>query len=156
VAGEPDLGRTVATLRVVLDRSRAVRAVVLVDRGEDAPPVIVDCDAEGVVEVAEGDEPRDWPEEWLDAEPFALPVLGPVPALTVDLAEGTVTAPLGGLDNAALAVRALSGLLPGRSVATVGFATNEPEVPLFLAAREGEALVASLAGDEYELPADWP
>jgi hypothetical protein len=53
-------------------------------------------------------------------------------------------------------VRALAASLPGRSVATVGFATTAPDAPLFLAAREGEPLVASLAGNEYELPADWP
>jgi hypothetical protein len=146
----------VGTLRAVLERSGALRAVVLVDRGDEALPVVLDCDVEGSVDVAEGDEPVPWPEEWLDAQPLDLPPLGPVPALQVDLAAGTVTAPLGGLDNAARAVRAVAELLPGRSVATVGFATSDPDAPLFLAAREGEALVASLAGEEYELPADWP
>jgi hypothetical protein len=157
VGDAPDLARVIATLHALLERSGALRAVVLVDRGEDAVPVVVDYDADGAAEVAEGDDARPWPPDaWVAAEPYELPPVGTLPPLEVDLEASEVVAPLGVLDAAGHAVRALAGLLPGRSVATVGFATTDPDEPLFLAARRGEALVASLAGHEYELPADWP
>jgi hypothetical protein len=157
VGDEPDLARVIATLQALLAQSGALRAVVLIDRGEDAVPVVVDVDAEGDAEVAEGEDAQPWlPDAWVAAEPYDIPPLGLLPPLEVDLAAAEVVAPLGILDAAGHAVRALAGLLPGRSVATVGFATTEPEEPLYLAAREGDAIVASLAGHEYELPADWP
>ena len=57
----PDLARIVATTRAIVARAGALRAVVLLDRGEDAEPVVIDCVTGGDVEVAEGEEVRTWP-----------------------------------------------------------------------------------------------
>ncbi|HEY2636972.1 MAG TPA: hypothetical protein VGI54_06255 [Solirubrobacteraceae bacterium] len=153
----PEAARVVATLHDLLARAGALRAVALLDRGDDALPLVVDCAADGSTEVAEGDDARAWPQECHSGgEPLELPPISAVPTLEVDVAGGTVTAPLGGLDAAGRAVRDLAARLGGRSVVTVGFATTEPDAPLFLAARPGEPLVASLAEAEYELPEGWP
>jgi hypothetical protein len=152
----PDLARVVATLRLLVARAGALRAVALLDRGEAAEPVVVDCVTGGEVEVVEGEDARTWdgPD---DAEPLALPGhVHPFPPLEVDLAESTVQSPLGVLDHVGRIVRESASLLPGRSVLTVGFATTSPDVPVYLAARGDEPLVLSLGDAEYELPAGWP
>jgi hypothetical protein len=157
VGDELDLGPVVATLRALIERTGALRAVLLLDRGDAAAPLVVDCGADGSAEVVGPDGASEEPATAAaGAEPVALPGLSVVPPLEVDLAESTVTGPLGALDAAARAVRAGAAAFGGRSVVTVGFATSDPDAPLFLAAREGDPLVASLADAEYELPPDWP
>ena len=152
----PDLARIVATTRAIVARAGALRAVVLLDRGEDAEPVVVDCATGGDVEVAEGEEVRTWPGDD-EAEPLGLPDhLHPFPPLEVDLLEATVQSPLGVLDHVGRIVRESALALPGQSVLTVGFATTAEDVPLYLAARGDEPLVLSLGDAEYELPAGWP
>lgn len=151
-----DLARIVATLRALVARAGALRAVALLDRGDAADPVVVDCETGGEVEVAEGEQARAWdgPD---DAEPLALPDhLHPFPALSVDLDEQTVQSPLGVLDHVGRVVRDSALALPGRSVLTVGFATTVEGVPVYLSARSGEPLVLSLGDAEYELPEGWP
>jgi len=156
-ADAPDLTRAVATLHTLLAGMDALRAVLLLDRGEGLEPVVVDCAGDGSSEVEEYGETRALgPADWLDAAPLDLPPLAAPPELIVDLAESTVMTPLGILDGTARTVRAAAELFPGGSVLTVGFATSEPDVPLFLAARRGEPLVVSLGDAEYEMPADWP
>lgn len=153
----PDTARTVATLHTLLAGMDALRAVLLLDRGEGFEPAVVDCAADGSAEVEEFGEARALgPADWLDAAPLDLPPLAAPPELIVDLGEGTVMTPLGILDGTARTVRAAAELFPGGSVLTVGFATTESEVPLFIAARRGEPLVVSLGEAEYEMPADWP
>src|SRR4051812_3702168 len=84
VGDEPDLARVIATLHGLLARSGALRAVVLVDRGEDDVPLVVDYDANGDAEVAEGGDARPWPPDaWVAAEPYDLPPLGMLPPLEV-------------------------------------------------------------------------
>lgn len=150
----PHVERAAVTLRAMLERSGALRAVLLldVDGGE---PVVLDCGADGTAEVAAGDAVEQL--ERVEAIPPAdLPAMTPVPVLEVDLAERTVQAPMGVLDSIARLVRDVGELFPGRSVLTVGFETTDPDTPLFIAARRGDPLVLSLAGDEYEMPAGWP
>jgi hypothetical protein len=153
-----DPPRLAATLHALLAGSGALRAVLLVDRSDDGRrPLVVDCAIDGSAEVAEGDEVRELaPADWSDAAPLELPPLRRPPRLTVDLSEMTVTSPLGALDVVARAVRDTAALFPGDSVLTVGWETNEPAAPLFLAARHGEPLVVALGDAEYELPPGWP
>src|SRR3954467_12987451 len=47
----PPLDAVGLTLREFVARSGALRAVALLDRGEGAAPVVVDCDGSGAIEV---------------------------------------------------------------------------------------------------------
>lgn len=154
----PDVPRIAATLQAFLEGAEALRAVALVDRGDGAEPLVVDCLLDGSVEVADGEDVREVPgPEWLDAAPLAaLPELRAFGALDVDFTAGTITAPLGVLDRVGMQVRNTAALLPGRSVLTAGFETTDPERPLFLTARQGEPMVATLGEEEYRLPEGWP
>jgi len=145
--------RAAATLQALVAASGALRAVLLLDR-DDGEPVVVDCAADGSAEVARGEVIETL--DAADAAPLELPSVDPVPVLEVVLEERTVQAPMGVLDGVARLVRDTGRLFPGRSVLTVGFETTDPETPLFIAARRGDPVVLSLAGDEYEMPDGWP
>jgi hypothetical protein len=56
----------------------------------------------------------------------------------------------------ASAMRSLIALFPGRSVLTATFPTADEEVPFHLAVRIGDPIVASLGGQQFELPLGWP
>ena len=47
----PSLEAVAATLRDFVARAEALRAVALLDRGADAAPAVVDCGADGAVDV---------------------------------------------------------------------------------------------------------
>jgi hypothetical protein len=141
----------VATLRAYLARSGAVRAAVLLDLGEDETPVLVDCDADGEVEVSAGDRAVSFADPVVSAQPLPLPPLTPAPPLRVDPDAGRVEGIGGGLDALAAGLRGLLAVLPGRSVATVEFATVDPDTPFALAARHGEPVVAALGDRELTL-----
>jgi hypothetical protein len=49
-------------------------------------------------------------------------------------------------------VLALARAAGGRSVATVDFSTRDPELPLTIAAREGEPVVLAIADLQFLLP----
>ncbi len=153
----PELARAAATLHALLDGLGALRAILLLDRGEGLTPAVLDCGADGATEVEEHEAVRELgPADWASARPLPLPPLSPPPPLEVDLAEGTVLSPMGVLDGTARAVRDAAATFPGDSVLTVGFETTVAGAPLFLAARRGEPLVVSLGEAEYEMPANWP
>lgn len=161
MSSEVDLARAVATLHALIERADALRAVLLLDRGEGLEPLVVDCGADGSAEVAQGDDVRPWAAENGAAapEPLALPEhIHPFPPLEVDLAgeEPSVQAPMGMLDHVARAVQESAALFPARSVLMVGFESTEPEHPVFLAARQDEPLVLSVGDEEYEMPPGWP
>lgn len=153
----PDVPRIVATLQAFLEGSEALRAVLLLDRGE-GEPLVIDCLLDGTAELLEGGDVRAVAEgEWVDVRPLGpLPDLRAFAPLEIDLSAATVTAPLGAFDFVARAVRDTAALFPGVSVLTVGFESTDPDRPLFLAARRDEPMVASLGDDEYELPPGWP
>jgi hypothetical protein len=152
--GEPDrLGVAVATVARFAERAAAARVVVVLDRGDDEPPAMIECVPGERLEVTEGEEPRAVVPE-PGVVPAALPDLRPPPAtaLQADPDTGELAAPLGVVAHLADAVMALAGAFGGRSVATADFATRDPEVPLTIAAREGEPVLLALAGRHFALP----
>lgn len=158
MADPPDVPRIVATLQAFLEGAEALRAVLLLDRGDAAGPLVVDCLLDGSAEVAEGEDVRAVAEpEWLDATPLGpLPPLRSFGPLDVDFSALTVTAPFGALDFVARTVRDTAALFPARSVLAVGFESTDPARPLFLTARRDEPMVVTLGDEEYELPRGWP
>ena len=88
------------------------------------------------------------------APPRPLPELRPPPpsALTIDPGSGEIEAPLGVVTNLARAVLGLAAAFGGRSVATADFATRDPEMPITIAAREGEPLVLAAGDRRFVLP----
>jgi hypothetical protein len=146
----PPLEQVAATLRDFVARAGAVRGVALLDRGAEAP-VVVDCDASGALEVEEAGEVR---ELWVgpDAATLAQPHVHALPAMEVDPASGEVVGTIGGLQHLATAVGELAAALGGRTVATVQFATSDPEAPLAVSARTGEPPVFALGEETFALP----
>jgi hypothetical protein len=148
-----ELGSVVATLREFVLRTEALRAVLLLDRGEESTALVIDLDAAGELEVAEGDDVRAVSLDHLaTAAPLELPPVHPLPAIEVDPVAGQLTAPLGTVERTADGVRATARLFGERSVLTAAFPTNDPDEPLFIAARGEEPFVLSLGGQEWELP----
>ena len=146
----PPLDAVAVTLREFVARAGALRAVALLDLGEGAAPVVVECDGAGTVEVEEGGEVRE-----VAADPGAVPLalvhVHALPAMDVDPASGEITGTIGGLQHLAGAVGELAAALGGRSVATVQFQTSDPDAPLAVSARPGEPPVFAL-GDETFAP----
>jgi hypothetical protein len=141
-----------ATLEDFAARTGADRVVALLDRGEEAPPVLVERLEDGALQVTEDADPvaaaRD-----PDVAPLALGELRPVPAsaLTADPETGELAAPIGSVQMLADAVLGLARVFGGRSVATATFATRDPDLPLTVAAREGEPIVLAAGDATYEL-----
>jgi hypothetical protein len=148
-------GDAVATAREFALRANALRVVLLIDRGEDDPPLMVDCDAAGEVEVTDGeavatipaDAPAPAPAGPLPPDVRAIPAT----AISVDLATSELHAPLGAIEHLAEALTALARDLGHRSVATAEFATSDPDTPITLAAREGEPAILAAGDQEYRL-----
>jgi hypothetical protein len=147
---EPPLDAVAATLRDFVERSGAIRAVALLDRGGDGPQVVVDCDVSGTVELEEDGEVRQV--SAAGAEPLATPHVHALPAMDVDPETGEVVGTIGGLQHLATAVGDLAASLGGRSVATVQFATTDPDAPLAVSARTGEPPVFALGEETFALP----
>ena len=142
----------VVALREFLHASSAVEVQAVVDRGDDAPALIT-CPRLGPIEVTEGARTVHLPHgAELAGEPPAFPVMPPLPPLEVDVEEGTVAGPLGGVEAAARGVLVLAEALGGRSVALAFFATTDPETPLGIGARPGEQTIISLGEAQFTLP----
>jgi hypothetical protein len=145
----------IATARSFAASAGALRVVLLVDRGPDAEAAMVDCAGDGAVElVADG---RTWTlpaSAAVPALPRALPDVRAVPAsaLSVDPDAGRVSAPIGVIRQLADGLLTLARAFGGRSVATAEFATDRPELPIALAARDGEPFVLSVGEHQFELP----
>ena len=75
----------------------------------------------------------------------------PATAITIDVDTGELAAPLGTIDHLAGAVLALAGAFGGLTVATAEFPTRDPDLPITLAAREGERVVLGAGDAQYEL-----
>jgi hypothetical protein len=142
-----------ATLQDFALRTGAERVVALLDRGDTAPPVLVERLEDGALQVTEDAEPVA-----ATADPATPPhPLGelravPASAVTADPDTGELAAPLGSVQLLADSVLALARAFGGRSVATATWATRDPELPLTVAAREGEPVVLDIAGRHFSLP----
>ncbi len=134
-------------------RSGAQRVVLLLDRG-DGEATMIDCDATHDTEVTEGDESAIIPAaEVVSIPPKSLPEIRPTPAtaIMIDVVTGELHAPLGTVEHLADSVLALARAFGGLTVATAEFATSDPDVPITLAAREGEPVVLGAGDAQYEL-----
>ena len=72
-------------------------------------------------------------------------------AITIDVESGELHAPLGTVEHLADSVLALARAFGGLTVATAEFATSDPDLPITLAAREGEPVVLGAGDAQYEL-----
>jgi hypothetical protein len=145
----------VATVRAFRSRAGALRVVLLVDNGDGSVATMLDCGADGALELAERDDRWDVPAGTpVTAPPRPLPELRPPPpsALTIDPFSGELEAPLGVVSNLARGVLGLASAFGGRSVATADFATRDPGMPITIAAREGEPLVLAAGDRRFVLP----
>jgi hypothetical protein len=145
----------VATVRAFAQKAGALRVVLLVDSGDGSAATMLDCNADGGLELAEQDArwsvPAGTP---VTAPPRPLPELRPPPptALAIDPDSGELEAPLGVVANLARGVLGLAAAFGGRSVATADFATRDPGTPITIAAREGEPLVLAAGDRRFVLP----
>jgi hypothetical protein len=80
-----------------------------------------------------------------------LPRMHRVGRFEVDPQEGVVAGLLGGLQLLGSAVRDIAALLPGRSVVAADYETTDPQTPLGIAGRAGEAVVVLLGEEEFAL-----
>jgi hypothetical protein len=143
----------VATVRAFAARSRAERVVLLLDG--DRGTVMLDCDPAGGIELVEGDVAYRIPAEApAPAAPRPLPDVRPAPpsALAIDPDTGDLEAPLGAVANLGRAVLGLARAFGGMSVATADFATRDPDLPITIAARDGEPLVLAAGDRRFRLP----
>jgi hypothetical protein len=152
--GESDhLAVAVATVAAFAERAQARRVVLVLDRGDDAAPAMVECVPGERLEVTEGERRRPAAPA-PGVAPATLPEVRPPPpsALQADPETGELAAPLGGVVHLADTVLALARAFGGRTVATAEFATRDPSVPVTIAAREGEPVLLDLAGRQFALP----
>jgi hypothetical protein len=113
---------------------------------------MIDADADGSLELAEGDDSVGLElEDVADPTGLALPRLHAFPRVEVDVAAGELAFPVGALDRHAAEITAAAEVFGGRSVLTVAFETSDPEAPLFIAARGGEPVVLALGDEQFEL-----
>jgi hypothetical protein len=142
-----------ATLQDFAARTGAERVVALLDRGDDAPPVLVERLEDGALQVTEDIEPV-----VATADPSVAPhpLAGlravPATAMSADPETGELAAPIGSVQLLAESVLTLACAFGGRSVATATWATRDPDLPLTVAAREGEPVVLDIAGRHFALP----
>jgi hypothetical protein len=143
----------IATVRAFAERSGAMRVVLLVDPGDGSTATMVECGADGTIELTQGDETFPVPAV-VAAAPRPLPELRPLPAtaLVIDPETGELEAPLGAIANLGRGVLGLAAAFGGRSVATADFATRDPALPITIAAREGEPLLLAAGDRRFVLP----
>lgn len=150
------IAELVATLRAFVGAAGADALILLLDQGERAPPLLVECPAEGPALLSEGEQRVQLDADRLAAEPLWVPDVRPLPPFEVDALRAEITSPLGGVEAHARAVRELAERFPGRSVVTATFATTDPGTPLHLAARSGDPMVLALGEEQFEMAPGWP
>jgi hypothetical protein len=145
----------IATVRAFAARSEALRVVLLLDLGDEEPPAMLDAGPGGTLELTDEGEPHEVPAEMpLPVPPRALPEIRPAPpsALKADPLTGELTAPIGAIANLGHAVLGLARAFGGRTVATAEFATEDPDLPMTIVARDGEPLLLAVGDGRFELP----
>ena len=147
-----ELTRTaLATATAFLQAAEAERVVLILDRPE---AVMVDVDAFLTAEVTVGETTTPVTHaDYAGTDAKPLPPITPVPptALDIDLQSGEIQAPLGSVEHLAQAVLALASTFGGRTVASVEFATADPETPITLAARPGDPVILAAGEEQFEL-----
>ena len=144
-------GEAIATARAFQERSGAQRVVLLLDRGDGEATMI---DTTHDTEVTEIDVMSVIPAAQVVPVPAKpLPDIRPTPAsaITIDVESGELHAPIGTVEHLAASVLALARAFGGLTVATAEFATSDPDLPITLAAREGEPVVLGAGDAQYEL-----
>jgi hypothetical protein len=144
------------TLRAFTRATGADAAILLLDRGDARLPFVVECPAEGLATLAEGEHTVEVDPERLAASPLPLPDVRAFGRFEVDAVRAELGSPLGAVEQLARGVRELASRFPGRSVLSATFATTDPDTPLHLAARTGDPLVLALGEEQFEMPAGWP
>jgi hypothetical protein len=141
----------IATARAFLERSGAHRVVLLLDRGDGAA-TMVDA-THDATEITEDNESVVIPADKPQGPPKSLPDIRPTPAsaIWIDVESGELHAPLGSIEHLADSVLALARAFGGLTVATAEFPTSDPDLPITLAAREGEPVVLGAGDAQYEL-----
>jgi hypothetical protein len=148
-----DFAVALATLQDFAERTGAERVVALLDRGETAPPVLVERLEDGALQVTEDAEPvAATPDPTVAPHPLGDLRAVPATSMSADPETGELAAPLGSVQLLADSVLALARSFGGRSVATATWPTRDPELPLTVAAREGEPVVLDIAGRHFALP----
>lgn len=148
----PEVEQAVGLARDFLHRSGALRVGLLVDRGDDREPAVVECARLTPISVIEDGEQHEVAHgaQLTTAIP-PLPEVRQIPGIHADPVAGTVAAPPGGVEMLGRALRELAALLGGRSIAAADFETLDPQTPLGLAARGSEPLVALVGDEQFEL-----
>src|SRR6478735_5779474 len=147
----PEVEQAVGLAREFLHRSGALRVGLLVDRGDDREPAVVECARLAPITVTEDGEREELAHGAQLATPVPpLPEVRQIPGIQADAIAGTVAAPPGGIEMLGRALRDIAALLGGRSIAAADFETIDPETPLGLAARGGEPLVALVGDEQFE------
>jgi hypothetical protein len=142
----------VATLRAFQERANAARVVLLVEANGGA--TMLEADEDANVTITEGDAVAFIPAAAaVPATPRPLPEIRPTPAsaIHIDTDSGELAAPLGTVEHLASTTLALAAAFGGLTVATAEFATDDPELPITFAAREGEPVVLAAGDATYEL-----
>jgi hypothetical protein len=155
-AARERIAQLVVTLRDFVGAAGASAAVLLLDQGEGAPPLLIESPAGGPATLSEGEDVVALDAARLAAAPLPLPEVRALGPFDVDALRAEVVAPLGGVEHLARAVRELADAFPGRSVLTVAFATSDPDTPLRLSARSGDPMVLSLGEEQFEMDPAWP
>lgn len=141
----------IETLRDVLHRSGALRAVAALDID---PPVIIDAGRLQPIEIRTLERVTHLPHATpLDADPISADLhLVQPPPFEADAQTGEVVGTLGALDMLADAAAEIAARLGGGSVIVCQYATTDPECPLALTARRGEPVLVTIGEAEFELP----
>jgi hypothetical protein len=142
----------VATVRAFQAAAHAIRVVLIIHTPEGENAMLESTD-EGL-EITEGDTIAFIPATAaVPAPPRSLPPMRPTPAsaIHIDTTTGELAAPLGTIDHLAEITLALAKAFGGLTVATAEFATQDPDLPITFAAREGERVVLQAGEEQYEL-----
>jgi len=143
----------IATARAFTLAAEAQSTVLLLDRpGRD--PTMVEVDEWLDAEITEDDDVTSVPSSAVITQPARpLPEIRPTPssAISIDVRTGELAAPLGAIEHLAEAVLGLATAFGGRTVASVEFATSDPETPITFAARVGERVVLAAGDEQFEL-----
>lgn len=143
----------IATARAFTRAAEAQSTVLILDR-PGGEPTMVEVDEWLDAEITEDDEVIAVPSSAvIEAPAKALPDVRPTPptAISIDVRTGEIEAPLGAIAHLADAVLALATAFGGRTVASVEFATSDPDTPITFAARVGERVVLAAGDEQFEL-----